>query len=81
MKSTVVSTVPKGTFKGRNFLTPELVEYRKLHNRDEYVEISTATHKLSKLNFYYGVTFSGNHSHLNQLVDTYEEALELIESI
>jgi hypothetical protein len=84
MKSHIVPRVPAGTFKGRNWFTLGIVEYRKLHNREIYVEISVAnsgSKDLGEFDFNYGVTFSGNYNHLSQPVDTYKEAIKLIESI
>lgn len=57
MRTTRINQIPVGVFKGQNFITPTVVEYRKGMFRGQvaYVEISTGSSMTPGVNCF-GVT-------------------------
>lgn len=73
-----VSDVPKGTFKGSNFMTPHVIAYYKL--RKGYAELSEGT-GMSRQPIY-GVTVHPDSDRTrSKLCHSHSEALEYIGSM
>jgi hypothetical protein len=72
------NNVPKGTFPGKNFMTPELVGYYK--TRKGYAELSTGEGFLREPIF--GVTVKPDPDHaLSKVCFTKSEALTYIKAL
>lgn len=75
---TPIGTVPKGTFKGANFMTPSIRGYYKL--RKGYAELSEGTGFNHQPIF--GVTVAPDPGQLrSKMCHSYNEAIEYIASM